>query len=345
MASAAAPFLAQGVKHLTTNDKPSEQLSAAEMASNALGHAVVGDVVANVSGGNAKAGAAGAAAGELVAHAATHLIADGKSTQDLTQSEREQISQWGQIAGGVAGGLAGGGKNHAAEIGAGAPAGKNAVEHNALRPDQDSEKLQDYEKCGEGAAAIACKTGTFFYWAGISTYQTGRSAAVAAGGVVVGAGQWGVDTAISTYNFVRHPWDSTVAVYDAGYGYVTSGNMRGIAYNAGERFILNTWDTVVDTVQYGLFVEDPAKAYDAGKRFGHVGAEVGSFFIPVGAVAKVGTAGKVGAAFEKVGLEGLESATSIATVEAAGSIVTADKVAADAISAAESSPKITITEV
>ena len=53
----------------------------------------MGGVVADVPGGNAKAGAASAAAGELAAHAATHLIADGKSTQDLTQSEREQISQ------------------------------------------------------------------------------------------------------------------------------------------------------------------------------------------------------------------------------------------------------------
>ena len=32
--------------------------------------------------------------GELAAHAATHLMADGKSTQDLTQSEREQMKMF-----------------------------------------------------------------------------------------------------------------------------------------------------------------------------------------------------------------------------------------------------------
>ena len=92
-------------------------------------------------------GAAGAAAGELAAHVAAHVIADGKSTSELTQSEREQISQWGQVAGGVAGGLAGGGSNHAVEIGAGAQAGKNAVENNRLTLPQMKQVVAELADC------------------------------------------------------------------------------------------------------------------------------------------------------------------------------------------------------
>ena len=140
--------MAEGVAGHLSGAEVFDALGKKWRGSRRHGHAVVGGVVANVSGGNAKAGAAGAAAGELAAHAATHLIADGKSTQDLTQSEREQISQWGQIAGGVAGGLAGGGKNHAAEIGAGAQAGKNAVENNYLYAPEWRNRKEEIDSCG-----------------------------------------------------------------------------------------------------------------------------------------------------------------------------------------------------
>ena len=71
---------------------------------------------------------------------------------------------------------------------------------------------------------------------------------------------------------------------------------------------------------YGLFVEDPDKAYEGGKGLGHFGANVGSLIIPVGAVGKIGTAGEIGAAFERAGLEGVESGAYIAESKAAESI-------------------------
>ena len=80
-----------------------------------VGHAISGGVVAEASGNSV---AAGAAAGELSDHLAAYLIGGNKATSELTQSEREQISQWSQVARGIAGGLAGGGHNLAAEMGA-----------------------------------------------------------------------------------------------------------------------------------------------------------------------------------------------------------------------------------
>ena len=97
-----------------------------------MAHAVWGAVAAQMSGGNAAAGAAGAFSGEL----ATRYIAEHYFHADLsqpgntlTEDERQQLSLLGTLAAGLAGGLAG---NSTAAITTGAQAGKNAVENNSL---------------------------------------------------------------------------------------------------------------------------------------------------------------------------------------------------------------------
>ncbi|WP_434747489.1 hemagglutinin repeat-containing protein [Pantoea sp. Lu_F5_004] len=121
------PWAAQLIKKETTDASGN-----VDVATNAMAHAVWGAVSAQMSGGSAAAGAAGAFSGEL----ATRYIAEkywGADTPEkiaaLGQEDREQLSLLGTLAAGLAGGMAG---NSSAAATSGAVAGKNAVENNAV---------------------------------------------------------------------------------------------------------------------------------------------------------------------------------------------------------------------
>ncbi|AVF37733.1 VENN motif pre-toxin domain-containing protein [Rahnella sikkimica] len=120
------------------------------VAANAMAHAVWGAVAAQMSGGNAAAGAAGAFSGELAAryiaeyyyHAATQADID-----KLTQRDRQEISLLSTLAAGVAGATAG---NNLSSATTGAQAGKNAVENNMFglhheETEQEKEWLGEYD--------------------------------------------------------------------------------------------------------------------------------------------------------------------------------------------------------
>nr|WP_164671269.1 hypothetical protein [Pectobacterium brasiliense] len=68
IASGASPYLAQLVKDVTL-PKDESKITASDIAANAMAHAVVGAVVAQLSGQDAAAGAIGASSGELAARA------------------------------------------------------------------------------------------------------------------------------------------------------------------------------------------------------------------------------------------------------------------------------------
>ncbi|CAH6251257.1 hemagglutinin repeat-containing protein [Pantoea agglomerans] len=121
------PWAAQLIKKETTDASGN-----VDVATNAMAHAVWGAVSAQMSGGSAAAGAAGAFSGEL----ATRYIAEkywGADTPEkiaaLGQEDREQLSLLGTLAAGLAGGMVG---NSSAAATSGAIAGKNAVENNSL---------------------------------------------------------------------------------------------------------------------------------------------------------------------------------------------------------------------
>ncbi|QIA51889.1 filamentous hemagglutinin N-terminal domain-containing protein [Pantoea agglomerans] len=121
------PWAAQLIKKETTDASGN-----VDVATNAMAHAVWGAVSAQMSGGSAAAGAAGAFSGEL----ATRYIAEkywGADTPEkiaaLGQEDREQLSLLGTLAAGLAGGMVG---NSSAAATTGAVAGKNAVENNAV---------------------------------------------------------------------------------------------------------------------------------------------------------------------------------------------------------------------
>ncbi|MEI7124031.1 polymorphic toxin type 25 domain-containing protein [Pectobacterium versatile] len=140
IASGASPYLAQLVKDVTI-PKDESKITASDIAANAMAHAVVGAVVAQLSGQDAAAGAMGASSGELIARA---IMADqypGKTANDLTEEEKQSVSALSTLASGLVSGLAG---NSTASAASGAQSGRNAVENNLFGPNGMPKGLQDY---------------------------------------------------------------------------------------------------------------------------------------------------------------------------------------------------------
>ncbi|HHA1475002.1 contact-dependent inhibition toxin CdiA [Enterobacter roggenkampii] len=118
LAGASAPELAHLLK--STEGDPTV---------NTVAHAILGGAVAVLQGNSAAAGAAGAATGELAAHAiASLLYPEVKDLSKLSEDQKQTIVTLASVSAGVAGGLAGGSTASAA---AGAQGGKNAAENNA----------------------------------------------------------------------------------------------------------------------------------------------------------------------------------------------------------------------
>lgn len=127
LAAGAAPYMAGVVKGMTVGFD--EDPTAGQIAANAIGHAVLGGVVAELSGTNAAAGAIGAASGELAARAIREYLYPGVKTEDLKPEQRTKISNLASLAGALAGGLS-------TDTSAGAvtahDSSKNAVDNNDL---------------------------------------------------------------------------------------------------------------------------------------------------------------------------------------------------------------------
>jgi filamentous hemagglutinin len=143
-AGASAPYLAQAVKELTTN-KDSKEV---DKFTNAIGHAIVGALVAQASGNNALSGAAGAAGGELIAGLIIEKLYPNTKVEDLTEAQRQIVLGLSTIAAGAIGGAAG---EDMAGVATGANAGHNAVANNQLNSKNvlDMHKeLEEAEKTG-----------------------------------------------------------------------------------------------------------------------------------------------------------------------------------------------------
>ncbi|MEI7177886.1 hemagglutinin repeat-containing protein [Pectobacterium carotovorum] len=138
IASGASPYLAHLVKDVTI-PKDESKITASDIAANAMAHAVVGAVVAQLSGQDAAAGAIGASSGELAARAIMAKVYPGKTTNDLTEEEKQSVSALSTLASGLVSGLA---SNSTASAASGAQSGRNAVENNALSS-KDEKQRQD----------------------------------------------------------------------------------------------------------------------------------------------------------------------------------------------------------
>ncbi|WP_193745568.1 hemagglutinin repeat-containing protein, partial [Dickeya chrysanthemi] len=136
LAGASAPYLAQLVKDVTM-PADEKKATASDIAANAMGHALMGAVVAQLSGKDAVAGAVGAAGGELTARLLImQKLYPGRDPSDLTEGEKQSVSALASLAAGLASGIASGNTTGAAT---GAQAGRNAVENNYLSVSEKSE--------------------------------------------------------------------------------------------------------------------------------------------------------------------------------------------------------------
>ncbi|MBD3607154.1 hemolysin BL-binding protein [Dickeya solani] len=147
LAGASAPYLAQLVKGVTMPADESKA-TASDIAANAMGHALMGAVVAQLSGKDAVAGAVGAAGGELTARLLIMKeLYSGRDTSDLTEAEKQSVSALASLAAGLASGIASGNTAGAAT---GAQTGRNAVENNYLSATEAQTKadLERKEKAG-----------------------------------------------------------------------------------------------------------------------------------------------------------------------------------------------------
>ncbi|MBD8199667.1 hemagglutinin repeat-containing protein [Pseudomonas viridiflava] len=135
---ASAPYLAGVIKDNTGDD-----LTARLMA-----HAMLGAVLAKSQQNSAVAGAAGASIGELIA---TQLYPDTPLDQ-LSETEKQNISALSTLAGGIAGGIVGGDSANAV---AGAGAAKNAVENNQLRGAEAITLIQKQKQFADSCKGVS----------------------------------------------------------------------------------------------------------------------------------------------------------------------------------------------
>jgi filamentous hemagglutinin len=115
LAGASAPELANLIGHGMGIDD--------NEAAKAVAHAILGAVTAQLNGGNAAAGAAGAVTGELIAQQLFPNIPKDK----LSEEQKQLVVALSTVASGLAGGIAG---DSTAGALTGAQAGKNSVENN-----------------------------------------------------------------------------------------------------------------------------------------------------------------------------------------------------------------------
>ncbi len=132
LASGASPYLATEIKKLTTNPLTGK----VDIAANAMAHAVLGAVTAQLNNQSAVAGGLGAGGGELAARVIAGQLFPDKKLDQLSESEKQQVSALSQLAAGLAGALVTGDTAGAVT---GAQAGKNAVENNYLSVSEKTE--------------------------------------------------------------------------------------------------------------------------------------------------------------------------------------------------------------
>ncbi|QLB15302.1 hypothetical protein A6B39_07445 [Mannheimia granulomatis] len=99
---------------------------------NLIAHAMLGAIEAYATGNNAAAGAVGAFTAEAVAPLIMQTLYGTEKTENLTDSQKQNISNLSQIAAGLAGGVTG---DSTADFISGAEIGKRAVENNHFGDD------------------------------------------------------------------------------------------------------------------------------------------------------------------------------------------------------------------
>ncbi len=153
LASGAAPYLAKEIK---------ARVGENNVAANAMAHALLGAITAQLNNQSAVAGAVGAGGGELAARVITEIRFPGRDISSLTEGEKQEVSALSQLAAGLAGGIA---SDSTAGAVAASQAGKNAVENNLLGGNEETQTkfVQDHGKniasCSTDPGSASCQKG------------------------------------------------------------------------------------------------------------------------------------------------------------------------------------------
>ncbi|UYK91329.1 VENN motif pre-toxin domain-containing protein [Pantoea ananatis] len=148
----AAPYLAAKVKELTTGNAPYGELTDTQKLNNLMAHALLGGVVAELSGGSAAAGATGAITGELATPAIALALYGTADSDKLSPEQKANLSALATLASGIAAGVSSGSTAGAAT---GALAGKNSVENNFLGATSSDKLDKAVEKIKNGDKTLA----------------------------------------------------------------------------------------------------------------------------------------------------------------------------------------------
>ncbi|WP_392566605.1 VENN motif pre-toxin domain-containing protein [Utexia brackfieldae] len=138
LAGASAPYLAEQIKLHTGHQERDGRWTMDDPNVNLVAHAILGAVVAQLQGNSALAGAVGAAGGELIANQIRETLYGNRKVEDLTESEKQNISNLAQLAAGLGTTLASGGDM--GDTGAAVSVTKNAVENNYLSAGEDKQR-------------------------------------------------------------------------------------------------------------------------------------------------------------------------------------------------------------
>ncbi|MGM3184507.1 hemagglutinin repeat-containing protein, partial [Dickeya oryzae] len=235
LAGASAPYLAQLVKSVTM-PADERKATASDIAANAMGHALMGAVVAQLSGKDAVAGAVGAAGGELTARLLIMKeLYGGRDTSDLTEAEKQSVSALSSLAAGLASGIASGSVEGAAT---GAQAGRNAVENNSLAGDNARQsvkesaewwKKQIRDKLGEGTTS--------------ATANSIINAIVDSGDSAIGSADYVADAAMALASCAAGDSYCNKALSDL------SGKNQAVADSVSALMKSETWSAVADTIK------------------------------------------------------------------------------------------------
>ncbi len=153
LASGAAPYLAKEIK---------ARVGENNVAANAMAHALLGAITAQLNNQSAVAGAVGAGGGELAARVITEIRFPGRDINSLSEGEKQEVSALSQLAAGLAGGIA---SDSTAGAVTASQAGKNAVENNLLGGNEETQTkfVQDHGKniasCSTDPGSASCQKG------------------------------------------------------------------------------------------------------------------------------------------------------------------------------------------
>ncbi|WJV68860.1 hemagglutinin repeat-containing protein [Pectobacteriaceae bacterium CE70] len=268
LAGASAPYLAQLVK-AATMPQDGSKATASDIAANTMGHAVVGAVVAELSGQNVAGGAVGAAGGELAARSIMAYLYPGKETKDLTEAEKQSVSALATVASGLASGLAAGDTTGAAS---GAQAGRNAVENNYLSNQQKAQKKKELEEC----QTQACKVQAEAKWTAIDLGQDGSFAAGMVAGVPAGL--------YDTIDGIVKTASSPMETYEALKSLFNSGDVLGNVSDAVKQSYIDR----INNMEAEYQKAGASGSFNAGVEGGKLVTDIASFLAGGAGVVKGG---------------------------------------------------------